>query len=130
MVAGPGGDGIPEADIGGQDRYRARQLDRALAQDQLHDLRTRAQFAASALHLDLVLRAPQNCDQRHTLRCDDQADDQCEKPVAETVHVIRSNMLVDGSPATHKSRRALEHSSEIQRTWIRPDAAHTGHYAG
>ena len=42
--------------------------------------------------LDGAARADQHCGQRHSLRDDHQADDQHEKPFAETTHEIGSNM--------------------------------------
>ena len=42
--------------------------------------------------LDRVFDAREHCDQRHTLSDDHQSNDQHEKLVAETAHLIGSNM--------------------------------------
>ena len=81
---------LAEAEVGRQHCHAVGQLAGAEADEVLGQRAARAQLrGGTAFHR--TTRARQHCGQRHSLRDDDQADDQHEKSFAETTHEIRSN---------------------------------------
>ena len=81
---------LAEAEVGRQHRHAVGQLAGAEADEVLGERAAGAQLRGGA-RFHGTARARQHCGQRHSLRDDDQPDDQHEKSFAETAHEIRSN---------------------------------------
>ena len=91
MGPSPQRNGLAEAEIRSEHAHATREL-RGAEADQLLDERAAGLELIDSPFLDRALHPREHCDQRHTLRDDDQPNDQHEKSVAETAHGIGSNM--------------------------------------
>ena len=85
------GDGVTESRITGEHCHGAAELIGPIAHERLRRLRTGPQSLVGT-QAHFMARVRQNCDQRHTLHGDDQADDQRKEAVAKAVHENHSNM--------------------------------------
>ncbi len=77
--------GFAEAEIGCEHAHATRELCGPEAHELLEKPATRVELADSA-SFDRVFYSRKHCDERHTLRDDDQSDDQREKSVAVAPH--------------------------------------------